>query len=160
MNCVVRVFLIVLGTCVLSCAPKAGPAQGNASPAATGPAKGFEIKVASIERVQKWRPTPQGIKGLLLVKGVSLVLGEGYVADKGYELVVVHLNIKRVAAGATLPLTEVAAFDDRGEKHLTVYDYEPLGKEADEPRDFIFAVKTGTPLKKLQLAPDVSIDLP
>jgi hypothetical protein len=48
-------------------------------------------------------------------------------------------------------LNDVAAFDSTGEKHL-VYDYEP--------RDFIFPVKTGTPLKKLQLAPDVSIDLP
>jgi hypothetical protein len=160
MKSVAWLALLLLSGCLVSCAPKAGPSQGNSTPAAAGPAKGFEIKIASIERVQQWRPTPTGVKALLLVKGVKLILGEGYVADKGYELVVVHLNIKRVADGATLTLNDVAAFDDKGEKYLTVYDYEPLGKETDEPRDFIFPVKTGTPLKKLQLAPDVSIDLP
>jgi hypothetical protein len=160
MKSAVWLALILLIGCLVSCEPKTGPGQGQSTPAAAGPGKGFEIKIASIERVQQWRPTPKGVKALLLVKGVSLIIGQGYVADKGYELVIVHLNIKRVVDGATLPLTDVAAIDDKGEKHLTVYDYEPLGKEAEEPRDFIFPVKTGTPLKKLQLAPDVSIDLP
>jgi hypothetical protein len=69
--------LLLLSGCLVSCAPKAGPSQGNSAPAPTGPAKGFEIKVASIERVKQWNQTPKGVKGLLLVKGVKLILGQG-----------------------------------------------------------------------------------
>ncbi|HEX6186842.1 MAG TPA: hypothetical protein VFZ40_02075 [Pyrinomonadaceae bacterium] len=144
----------------VACTPKADQGSPAQSPTPTGPAKGFDIKVTSVERVKEWRPTPKGVRGLLLVRGVSLVMGQGFTADAGYELAVVHMNIKRVAEGATLALSDVVAIDDKGEKHSTVYQYEPLGEEAEEPRDFIFPVKTGTSLKKIQLAPDVSIDLP
>lgn len=157
----VNLFLILLVGIFAGCAPTTDRlSEGQSSPTPAGPASAFDIKVTSVERAKQWRPSAKGTKSLLLVKGASLVIGEGYVADSGYELAVVHLTVKRLVNGATLNLSDVAAIDDKGDKYPTVYEFEPLGKEAEETRDFIFPVKTGTRLRKLQLNPDVSRDLP
>jgi hypothetical protein len=50
--------------------------------------------------------------------------------------------------------------DDKGTEFLSlVGDPFPLGKEKTENREFAFAVPTGTQLKKIQLAKDLSLDL-
>lgn len=88
------------------------------------------------------------------------MLGQGYVADSGFELAIVHLNVKRVLDGATLSLDNPLLFDDKGQSYQSVYSHVPLGNEVNESREFIFPIKRGIGLKRIQLAPDITFNLP
>jgi len=154
-------FLIFLLGILVSCAPKSDqslPAQPT--PTSAGPAKGFDIKVTSLERASERRPTSKGIKALLIVPGAELVLGQGYVANRGFELAILQLSVRRVADGVPLSMENPLLFDDKGQSYQSVYSYLPLGQEASETRELMFPVKKGTALKKIQLTPGISFDLP
>ena len=126
------------------------------------PAKGFEIKAEAVRRVKQWRPAEGG--SIMLTRGVSMKMIDGSLtgleAEAGFELAVVRLNVTRLVEGATLSLDDVSAYDDKGKKYpSSVGGLPALGKEANESREFAFAVPIRTPLKQIQLAKDISVEL-
>jgi hypothetical protein len=122
----------------------------------------LDIKVAGVERVKQWKASQGG--SVTLTKGVALksINGSlsGFESDPGYEIAVVKLSVQRADNTAPQTVSEVKAVDDKGTEFLSlVGDPFPLGKEKTENREFAFAVPTGTQLKKIQLAKDLSLDL-
>lgn len=140
-----------------------GQASGTSAKAAPEqPARAFEIKAEPIHRVREWQPAGGG--SITLTRGVAMkMIGgslTGLEAEPGFELAVVRLKVTRRSEGAALPLDNVSVYDDKDKKYPSaVGGLAPLGKEVNETREFAFAVPTGTILKKLELAKEVSVDL-
>ena len=169
MNGIVQASALLLLGLAISCSQheqKAQQGQGG-QPGATQktaeqPAKGFEIKAEAVRRVKQWQPAEGG--SIVLTRGVSMKMVNGSLtgleAEPGFELAVIRLSATRPAEGAILSLEDVSAYDDKGKKYPSAVGGLPaLGKEANESREFAFAVPTGTLLKKIELAKDVSVDL-
>jgi len=143
--------------------------QGQSTPGSEGspkaaeqPVKGFEIRAEAVRRVKQWQPAEGG--SITLTRGVSMKMTDGSLtgleAEPGFELAVIRLSVTRLAEGANLALDDVSVYDDKGKKYVSAVGGLPaLGKEANESREFAFAVPIGTPLKKIELAKDLSIDL-
>lgn len=173
MRGIVQVTGILLLGLAIGCArheQKSQPSQqGQGAPGsevsqktAEQPAKGFEIKAEAVRRVKQWQPAEGG--SIMLTRGVSMKMINGSLtgleAEAGFELAVIRLSVTRLAEGATLPLDNVSVYDDKGKKYVSAVGGLPaLGKEANESREFAFAVPIRTPLKKIELAKGVSIDL-
>jgi hypothetical protein len=81
-------------------------------------------------------------------------------ADPGYELAVIRVDVKRLADNASAPLDSVNVEDTGGTKVPSLTNKpKPLGGSASETREFAFAVKKGTALKKIELTKSLSADL-
>lgn len=139
------------------------------TPVSKEPGADFQVTVAAIERVRQWQPKTEEISGgamnIRLTRGASLVSINGSLSgfqpeSSAFELVVVHLEIKRLSDGAKKVLGDVEAEDDKGKKysHL-VGNPKELGQAAAEKREFAFAVPKGSALKKLYLTKDWSVEL-
>lgn len=168
-------FICLLGVTVACAGPRQQTQQTQPSPQAqeTRTAQtpepkqsgsDFEISVAAIERVKQWQPKSGGVMGIRITKGASLkMIGgslSGFQALSGFELAVVRLNVKRLVDNAEVPLETVSVEDKKGQKYYSLIN-EPnaLGQNANEEREFAFAVPKGTALKKFHLTEGLSVEL-
>lgn len=118
-------------------------------------------RLVSVERTQSWTPPPGG--NLVFTRGMSMTLVDGSLsgvqADDGYEIVIARIEVTP-ATGAHIPMTDVYAYDDKGEKYKSaVTPIDPVGGKPAETIDLGFPVKVGTVLTKVELTKDLSVAL-
>jgi len=117
----------------------------------------FEIQVTAIDHGQNWQPASgTGFAGITLTRGVSMTMANGslsgFQSEPGYEIVVVHVHIKRLADRAMAPLETVRLEDAKGNEYqCLINNPSPLGRSAGEDREFPFSVPVGEELKAVHI---------
>jgi hypothetical protein len=134
--------------------PTASPSQQEAG--AQQSVKGFSIKVKSVKRAKEW-VDPR-------FKNADFGPGGGPRIESqkpGFELFVVQINVKRLDEKARFELKEIWILDSSGKKYKSpVLIQDQLGETAEESREFVFSVPVKSELKRIQLGPEMFIEIP